>query len=103
MTEYRQLLEEPYHWPGGNVVSSEMTRISAFLGSCDPNYTKQIHTEFMAVSQQANLIKKAVPELQSKIFENDLLTDCMEQNIHKTFVMPIYKELSNIQYFNLWR
>jgi hypothetical protein len=80
------------------MIASEMTRISAFLSSCDPSYSNQLHQEIFSNGSSLikNLVSGSVNLLEEKVFKNDLLKDCLEANLHKTFVMPIYKELSNI-------
>jgi hypothetical protein len=42
------------------------------------------------------LLKEAHSALRSKVFEKDLLEGTLIGNLQRTFVMPIYRELSNM-------
>ena len=41
--------------------------------------------------------------IEQKIFKSELLDDSLKNNILRTFSMPIFKELNNINMFPLWK
>ena len=49
------------------------------------------------------LAKEQYSPIKTKVFEKDLLEGTLMTNMQKTFVMPIYKELSNLHLLPQWK
>ena len=49
------------------------------------------------------LLKEQYSNIRTKVFEKDLLEGTLMTNMQKTFVMPIYKELSNLHILPAWK
>ena len=49
------------------------------------------------------LDKEQYSSIRTKVFEKDLLEGTLMTNLQKTFVMPIYKELSNVHILPAWK
>ena len=47
--------------------------------------------------------KEQHSSVKTKVYEKDLLEGTLMTNLQKTFVMPIYKELSNVHILPVWK
>lgn len=50
-----------------------------------------------------HLNKESYRAIKSKVFKKDLLEGTLISNLQKIFVMPIYKELSNLHLLSQWK
>ena len=50
-----------------------------------------------------HLTKDSYRSIKAKVFQKDLLDGTIIGNLQKIFVMPIYKELSNLHLLPIWR
>jgi hypothetical protein len=41
--------------------------------------------------------------LENRVFRQELMNEAIKNNLFKTFVMPIFKEINNINIFSLWK
>lgn len=41
--------------------------------------------------------------LEEEVFKKELLEDSLKSNLMRAFIMPIFKELNNINIFALWK
>jgi hypothetical protein len=74
-------------------------KISAFIATKNTAYLKQLQ-KFLAPSSKNILLTKNIEE---KVISNELLEESLKMNILRTFMMPIFKEVSNISIFPLWK